>query len=221
MDRKVTEMPYFIVFEGINGCGKTTLMHKLSDRLLAAGRQTAIVYDPGGTELAAEIRKIVKNGDIEASPEEQMLLYTAARSSLRRRVVELLNLGVDVICDRWVMSTEAYQGMMQKVGVVNVQAMHDAWVKLNPDLYLVLDIDAETARMRLELANTKAGDPPPDKERFERQGIEWAEELRGCYKMLAEDNPRAWLVDADQPVDDVFDDVLDACRRKIPGWDTI
>lgn len=213
--------PFVVAFEGIDGCGKDTQQVMLMEWLNGRGRKTARVADPGAGSAGKAIRHILLDKEIDLTPDQQMLLYTAARISGRDVTAGFLREGFDVVLSRWVMSTFIYQGRVQKVGESIVKATHDHFVKLNPDLYVVLDISAVNARYRLEMANTKEGSPLPDKDRFESKGITFAENLRAGYKLYGEDEPNAVVVDAEQSVEDVFADVLEACTMKIEGFDEL
>jgi len=206
--------PSFIVIEGIDGCGKDTQIERLQTYLEDKGRRTIKVTDPGTTDAGNILRAVLLDKTVEMGPEEQLLLYTAARVSLRNHIAANLRAGTDVICSRWVMSTLVYQGMVQKVGSNLVQDMHDTFVKLNPAAYILLDLPAEVAQRRVHDRNTKAA----DQDRFESKGVEFADNLRRCYKVTAENNPHAWIVDADQDEEYVFAGVLEACELKIKGF---
>ena len=217
------EIPLFIVIEGIDGCGKGVQLEMLQAYMAGTGHRasdakTAVVHDPGTTHVGLKLREMLLDGDLGMSAEVQTLLYTAARASLMRHIGDLRRKGYHVLCGRWLMSTLVYQGGVQKVGHRSVQELHDCWVKLNPDVYVVLDLPAEVARERL---NARSGKPVsqdsgfhPDRDRFESKGVEFANELRQQYRLFGENMPNAWIVDADQTPDEVFADVLSACGLK-------
>jgi len=207
-----------IAFEGIDGCGKGTQIELLTNWLEDRGRRVKTVADPGATPASRAIRNILLDKQLPLSPEQQTLLYTAARICGRNTVAQHQAEGFDVIVDRWVMSTFVYQGMVQHVLQTIVQALHEEFVKRDPDLYIVLDLPANIAQHRLALANTKEGDFVPDADRFESLGVTHAENLRKGYRLMAEDSPNAWIVDAEQSPEDVFAEVLEACKLKLDGF---
>lgn len=209
--------PLFLVFEGIDGCGKGTQITRLQAWLNERGRNAVIFRDPG-TGSGEAIRQLLLRKEHPLTPEQQALLFTAARIGTRNEIVRHMREGQDVLCDRWVMSTFVYQGKVQNVSEELIQALHDHFVKMQPHAYIVLDLPANVAQYRLALANTKEGDPAPDADRFESQGVTFAEQLRKGYRLMAEDTPDAWIVDAEQSPEDVFHDVLDACRIKVEGF---
>jgi dTMP kinase len=213
--------PLVICFEGIDGCGKGTQINKMMDWLSNKGRKVCRVVDPGEEASGQSIRKILLDKTIPLTPEQQALLYTAARISGRDVIAKRQQAGFDVMLDRWVMSTIVYQGMVQNVEMPLIWGLQDSFVKFQPDLYIVLDLPANVAKYRLVCADTKEGDPVPDMDRFESQGLAFAENLRKGYKLVGEDSPKCWIVDAEQNVEDVFADVLEACRLKIDGFEAL
>src|SRR5450432_932170 len=102
----------FITFEGIDGCGKTTQLRMLGERLRAAGRTVVETVEPGGTEIGRQIRKIVldaRNAELKARAE--LLLYFASRAQNVEQVIQpALAQGAIVLCDRFTDSTLVYQG---------------------------------------------------------------------------------------------------------------
>lgn len=222
----------FIVMEGIDGCGKNTQLLLLQNYMRDKGRRVAIVHDPGTTPAGVGIRKMLLDAKVEMSADVQALLYTAARRSLVEYIGDLRRGGIDVLCGRWVMSTRVYQGFVQKVGDRSVMDLHNRWVRLDPDVYVVLDLPAGLAHERLHYekadeccsvgAEASESDPTtelapefhPDQDRFESQGIPFLEELRKGYRLCAEDTPNAWIVDASVTEQEVFKTVLSACAMK-------
>ena len=112
-------MGYFITFEGIEGCGKTTQIRMLAERLQGAGRQVTLTREPGGCAIADKIRGILLDADNQAMlPHTELLLYAAARAQHVGEVVKpALDEGSVVLCDRFTDSTEAYQGGGRKLGL--------------------------------------------------------------------------------------------------------
>lgn len=155
----------YIAFDGVDGCGKSTQVHKLSLRLMQARSEikeegvsssVVTVREPGGTEYGEEIRKLLLYSEIEAelSPYTEALLFMAARAQLvREKVKPLLDAGCTVISDRCAASTFAYQcggsyltwGSMMDIYAFAVPKL------LRPDLMVIFTIeDREVARKRIE-----------------------------------------------------------------------
>ncbi len=103
----------FIVFEGIEGSGKSTHVRELADRLASEGRTVLVTREPGGTALGESIRTLLQGvpGEITISPESELMLFAASRAQLVREVITpALERGEIVISDRFTDSTVAYQG---------------------------------------------------------------------------------------------------------------
>lgn len=170
----------FIALEGIDGCGKDTqakMLQATMQRTLDVPR-VHMLHDPGDTPLAEECRRILKSPHIPMTSHEQLLLFTAARSSLSRYICELVESGDSVICTRWALSTIVYQGCLGELGSELVNAYHVAAGIIDPDVYLLLDIPVVVSKGRL--ATSDGG-----KDRFEKNGTDWFIKLRNHYKKQA------------------------------------
>lgn len=166
----------FIVLEGGEGCGKSTQVGLLADRLRDAGRDVVTTFEPGATVLGAQIRRLLLGGG-EIDPRTEALLMAADRAAHVAEVVRpALSRGEIVISDRFVPSSVAYQGVGRDLGVERIGAL-SAWATggLDPDIVVVLDVDAATAATRL-------GDPT---DRMERESSDFHAGVRAAYRDLA------------------------------------
>src|SRR5438477_8395183 len=171
----------FITFEGSEGCGKSTQVQLLANRLDMAGIPFLITREPGGTAIGESIRELLQFAPQSAgmTPETELLLFEASRSQLVREVVKpALERGECVIADRFFDSTTVYQGVARKldrkiVRQLNAFAVGDCV----PDVTFLLDVDLETARARMK------GPRRPD--RMEQQATEFYEQVRDGYQELA------------------------------------
>jgi len=138
----------FIVVEGPEGAGKSTLVRGLTARLLADGRQVLPVREPGGTVVAEAARKIVLKSRHDLSPASELFLYLAARADLVERLIRpALAAGQVVLADRFDLSTRAYQVAGRGLPAEAVQAaITIATGGLTPDLTLVLDVPVDVGR---------------------------------------------------------------------------
>jgi dTMP kinase len=171
----------FITFEGSEGCGKSTQVQLLANRLDMMGVPFLITREPGGTAIGESIRELLQFAPQSAgmTPETELLLFEASRSQLVREVIKPgLESGNCVIADRFFDSTTVYQGVARKldrkiVRQLNAFAVGDCI----PDITFWLDVDLETARARMK------GPRRPD--RMEQQADEFYEQVRDGYQELA------------------------------------
>lgn len=202
----------FIAIEGIDGCGKSTQLDLLAKHFAAANRQAVRVGDPGTSPLAVQLREILLHKvEIPLTADQEVLLFTAARCDLAAHIKGLLASDSDVLADRWVMSTHVYQGVMGGVAKSVIGQLHNQFVRLNPDVYILLDLRPETAlKRRTDRAKI---------DRFERNPLSWHAALRQGYldtlgavaDMMCESIVAT--IDGERPVEHVFDAVLEVCRR--------
>lgn len=166
-----------IVLEGIDGCGKSTQLERLVERLRAAGREPLLLREPGGTELGERIREILLDPETEACPIAELLAYQVTRAQLvHQRLKPALEAGQLVVLDRFWYSTIAYQAHGLGLDVHKVRAAIDLAIDgLRADLALCLRIDPTIAAAR----RTAAG-----ADRIEARGLEYLERVAGGYEAL-------------------------------------
>lgn len=150
---------YFIVVEGVDGVGKTTLARRLAERLRSCGVNVLEVREPGGTAVAEAARKIVLDPELDAGPVSELFLILAARADLVSRVIEpALAAGTVVMGDRYDLSTKAYQVSGRQLPAEDVAVANRlATDGLAPDLTIVLDAPNEVVRAR-QMAQGKSPD---------------------------------------------------------------
>jgi dTMP kinase len=192
----------FVSFEGSEGCGKSTQIRLLADRLKDMGHQVLTTREPGGTEIGEQLRHLLqfsKAGHAMA-PETELLLFTASRAQLVREViVPALDAGSIVLADRFLDSTTVYQGVARKLDTADVAAInHFAVGETLPDLTFVLDLDPTVARERMRHRAAPAGAP----DRMESQPAAFFDAVRAGYLALERDNAtRVRLLDAAGSID--------------------
>ncbi len=185
----------FITLEGIDGSGKSTQARALADTLRARGHDVVLTREPGGAPGAEAIRRLLVEGATDRwSPETEILLFNAARRDhLERTIRPALARGAVVVSDRFADSTRVYQGAARADLRPLVDKLHALVIGLEPDLTLVIDMDARAALAR-GLARRSGED------RFEEFGASFQERLRAGFLALAQDFPaRVQLVDGDRP----------------------
>lgn len=142
-----------ISFEGIDGCGKSTQINLLKNKLISENRKVASYREPGGTEISESIRSILLDKKNTIDPVTELLLFSSARSQLiAETVLPKLNDGYIVLLDRYFDSTTAYQGYGRSVLSINAIKKINAIAshQLVPELTFYLRIDFETAILRRE-----------------------------------------------------------------------
>jgi len=195
----------FVTFEGLDGSGTTTQTELLRRHLEQAGRDVVATREPGGTELGERVRELVLGGT-EISPWAEAALFAAARAELVAEVIQpALERGADVLCDRYLDSSLAYQGLARGLGVDRVLALNiDAIRGVLPDVTFLLLLDPNTARER--------SGPPAD--RIEREGEDFLRAVDEAYRELGSIFAgRIVTIDSSRPVDEVAKEV----RDNLPG----
>ena len=144
-------MSLFIVFEGIDGSGKTTQAELLAEKLTAIQQSNIIIREPGGTPLGESIRKELKSNP-NLDPVTQLFLFSACRTELIKDVINPnLEEGHIVICDRYIFSTIAYQGHAEGLNIAYIENMIDLSTGgLTPDIVIFIDTPVEIAKKRRE-----------------------------------------------------------------------
>lgn len=201
---KQTPTGLFLTFEGIDGSGKSTQCKRLAETLRLAGYDVVLTREPGGSDGAEEIRRMVLEGDPDKwSAETEILLFTAARRDhLERTILPALAAGKVVICDRFADSTRMYQGLSRGDLRTTVDQLHTLMIGREPDLTLLIDMDPATGLSR---AKGRQG----TEERFEDFGLGLQEKMRAGFLSLAEEfSTRFRVVDGAQDIDTVAADVL-------------
>ncbi|MCX5770219.1 MAG: dTMP kinase [Candidatus Hydrogenedentes bacterium] len=202
---------FFITFEGVEGCGKSTQVRRLQERLVRLGRDVVVTREPGGTPVAEAIRSILLDcAHAGMRPMTELLLYAAARAQHVAEVIApALDAGKTVLCDRFADSTTAYQGAGRGVEPETVAVAHRlATGGVWPDITIVLDVPVELGLAR---ANASCG---PD--RIEQESIEFHRRVREGFLALARQDPRRVLViDGTGSEDEVADEVASAIASRL------
>lgn len=194
----------FITFEGGEGAGKSTQLERLAARLAAAGIRIVRTREPGGSPGAEEIRQLIVTGAVDRwdARTEALLVAAARRDHVERTIRPALASGAWVLCDRFVDSTMAYQGL---AGGVAGEAI--AWLRefatdgLLPDLTIMLDVPVAEGMAR-------AAARADGKQRFELRGMEFHDRLRAAFHEIARAEPlRCRIVDGGAPVEQVADGI--------------
>ena len=191
-----SERGLFITFEGLDGCGKTTQLARLSDTLTARGLQVVATREPGGSAIGERIRSILLDSRTAGlSPLAEVALMFADRTQHIQEIIEpALRAGKIVLCDRYTDSTEAYQGHGRELGSELVlslhrQLCHDLW----PDLTLLLDSDLDASVSRARSRNEKSDSAEG---RFENENAAFFRRVHQGFDKIARREKRVARVGA-------------------------
>jgi len=204
MDSLVKHSGIFITFEGMDGSGKTTQMHRLAARLRGMGRTVLETVEPGGPPISQKIRRIVLDAaNQELSPTAEILLYFASRAqNVDEWIAPALARGEIVLADRFTDSSLVYQGIGRGLGADTVVALDRIACRgLKPDLTILVDVDAEAS---LERARARNQAQPHCETRMDDQAIEFHLKVHEAYHTLAAAEPdRVKLVNGRAGMDEI------------------
>jgi dTMP kinase len=204
----------FITIEGPDGSGKTTIVQELTKRLETSKINYIITREPGGIDIAEQIRKIIlnpKNTTMDAKTEA--LLYAASRRQhLVEKVLPALKAGIHVICERFVDSSLAYQGYGREIGIDAVYSINKFAIdNIMPDTTIFLDIKPNEGLKRIKQNRNNL-------DRLDLEGIEFHQRVYEGYEIVKEMfKERIIVVDANRPKAEVVDAVYEIINHKIKG----
>ena len=195
----------FVTFEGLDGSGKSTQAELLAGELRGLGREVVLTREPGGTALGERVRELLLGGG-GVSPWAEAALFAAARAELVERVIRpALGRGADVVCDRYVDSSLAYQGIARGLGVDRVLELNRPAIgDLLPDRTFLLLVDAE-------LSGARSGNEP---DRIEREGADFRARVEAAYEELSRRFAgRIVAVDGSLPPEEIAAHVAEQVRE--------
>jgi dTMP kinase len=195
----------FVTFEGADGSGKSTQAELLRDALTADGRDVVLTREPGGTELGERVRELVLEGPAMGAWAEAALFAASRAQHVEEVIRPALARGHVVLCDRYLDSSLAYQGIARGLGVDEVLDLNlRVTGGLLPDVTFLLLLDPQVAAARRR---------EPD--RLEREGQALQEKVDAAYRELAERFPeRIVAVDADRPAETIRDEIIERLRDR-------
>ena len=201
----------FITFEGPDGSGKTTVSRYVYERLLSEGYPVVYTREPGGIDIAEQIRHIVldpKNTAMDVKTEA--LLYAASRRQhFVEKILPALNEHKIVLCDRFVDSSLAYQGIARKIGFDAVLSINEFAIEGHyPDMTVYLDLDAETGIKRIKHRSFL--------DRLDQESIAFHTAVVQGYQIVLERfKDRIQCVDASQSIQSVQEDAYQIVLAKV------
>lgn len=190
----------FITFEGADGCGKTTQINLVKEYFDKKNIKSFLTFEPGDCDIGVELRKILLHHDGYISNVSELFMYLADRSQHCETVISKnINMGINVLCDRYTDSTVAYQGYARNGNIEQIEYLNNVAIKgLEPDITFLLDIDSEIAQKRLG----------KEKDRLEKEGLEFHKKVRYGYLELAKKYPkRIKIIDANLKIEEVFSQI--------------
>ena len=208
----------FITFEGTEGCGKSTQVDLLAERLRALGHRVRVLREPGGTPIGEEIRHTLKHSKVNVTMtyETELLLMNASRAQLVRETIHpALALGEIVVCDRFYDSTTAYQGYGRGLDLALVKSVIDFAVgDTRPDLTLLLHVPPEVSAERLA---SRQATLPFVRDRLEEGDRYFFERVAHGYEAIAAAEPnRVRVVSGTGTVEAVCENIWELVRPILP-----
>lgn len=187
-------MGYFITFEGIEGCGKTTQIRLLGEHLSLLGHRVVLTREPGGCQISDKIRTILLDADnLGMNPLAELFLYAAARAQHVSEIIRpALESGCIVLCDRFTDATIAYQSSGRGIDRATIDLLNAlACQSIEPNLTVLIDCEINVglnrAKQRIDSATG------PREERFELEALEFHQRVRDGYLDLARQNPERYF----------------------------
>jgi len=208
----------FITFEGTEGCGKSTQVELLAERLRALGHRVRVLREPGGTPIGEEIRHTLKHSKVNVTMtyETELLLMNASRAQLVRETIRpALSVGEIVVCDRFYDSTTAYQGYGRGLDLALVKSVIDFAVgDTRPNLTLLLHVPPEVSAERLA---SRQATLPFVRDRLEEGDRYFFERVARGYEAIAAAEPnRVRVVNGAGAVEVVCENIWELVRPVLP-----
>ena len=205
----------FIVFEGLDASGKSTLIQRLEDHLHKQEISSIVLRDPGTTPLGEKIRKIILDihGDVPC-PRAETLLYEAARVQMvEKSILPALADSKWVLCDRFYSSTVAFQVFARGLDLRDIESLNDFVARnCKPDLFVFLDISVDESQRRKA---ERARQLNLVQDRMEREDREFQEKVREGYLYQVEKTPDCWLsLDGNRAPEELLNQTLAEIRRR-------
>jgi dTMP kinase len=205
----------FISFEGMDGSGKSTQISHLASALRGLGIDVVLTREPGGTPLGEAIRALLLDvSNRGMHPTTELSLMFASRAQLVTEVIEpALERGEWVLCDRFVDSSEAYQGGGRELGSEIVLAMQRTLLGgRTPDLTIMLDHDVAESVSR---ARARSLATEGKESRFENEGYHFFQRVQETFRKIADrDKERVFLTDARRPIDMIHEEIVAEVARR-------
>lgn len=199
----------FITFEGPDGSGKSTIIQKVYDYLIENNYDVIKTREPGGSPIAEKIRNLILDTEnTKMGYRTEALLYAASRAQhVEETILPALNENKIVLCDRFLISSLAYQGVGRNLGIENVRKINEFGInEVFPDFVLFFDVDPITTLKRKSSLDTA--------DRLEKEGNNFHERVYNGYKEILNSEKNIEIIDATQSVEDVFSQCIKVLKRR-------
>lgn len=203
----------FITFEGPDGSGKSTIIQKVYDYLIENNYDVIKTREPGGSPIAEKIRNLILDTEnTKMGYRTEALLYAASRAQhVEETILPALNENKIVLCDRFLISSLAYQGVGRDLGIENVRKINEFAINgVFPDFVLFFDVDPITTLKRKSSLDTA--------DRLEKEGNNFHERVYNGYKEILNSEKNIEIIDATQSVEDVFSQCIKVLKRRSVLW---
>lgn len=196
----------FIVLEGPDRCGKSTQAKLLLNHLIEQGHDVILTREPGGTPTAERIRQLVLEPELNVTPMAELFLYEASRAQhTQEKILPALQAGKTVLCERYTMSTCAYQGYGRGIDLKVINTLNKiATLGLVPDLTLVFLMSDKYFTERGEYLYS---------DRLEQEDLAFRQKMRKGYLDMVAATPNAYLVDADKNIAEIQSQVRELLKK--------
>ena len=202
----------FITFEGPDGSGKTTVAKLVVEKLKEQGFDVVHTREPGGIEIAEQIRNVILDPkNLAMDSKTEALLYAASRRQhLVEKVIPAVEEGKIVICERFIDSSLAYQGHARGLGIDEVLSINEFAIGgVYPNLTIYLDVDEELGLSRVNSRNI-------EKDRLDAESVNFHHlVVEGYHEVLKRFKDRIQIIDASKPIEEVVDESLKAIHSFI------
>jgi len=206
-------MSLFITFEGGEGCGKSTTLSLLEKKLIEKGYEVVTTREPGGTPIAEQIRNVILDKSNTAmDPRTEALLYAASRRQhLVEKVWPSIKQGKIVLCDRYLDSSLAYQGVARGLGVDEILQVNSyATEGTFPDITFFFDLEPELGMQRI------AANKGREVNRLDLEKMDFHHKVRDAFTSLSKRfSDRYVVIDASKSIEEVLADVLKVIEDKL------
>ncbi|MFQ9980110.1 MAG: dTMP kinase [Finegoldia magna] len=199
----------FITFEGPDGSGKSTIIQKVYNYLIENNYDVIKTREPGGSPIAEKIRNLILDTEnTSMGYRTEALLYAASRAQhVEETILPALNENKIVLCDRFLISALAYQGVGRGLGIENVRNINEFAINgIFPDFVLFFDVDPITTLKRKSSLDTA--------DRLEKEGNNFHERVYNGYKEILNSEKNIEIIDATQSVEDVFNQCIEVLKRR-------